>query len=225
LSLARIISWIRCLISLTRYAGPKALLGDIMYHLYRTNIYVGFVKELVEKDPEICCKVDYKLNPVTREEMESLFQGIKDKYKDIALDLITRRRYYDLGIEKCYIAREKTTQEPCYLVWMVSANGNTAARRFIAQHFIDLKPDEVLLEGALTFGKFRGKSVSTSITNSLAKLAMNQDYKRMITYAVKNNTAIEKVCKNNGFRQFSTVIERRFLFSIKRDIVNNSQPG
>jgi RimJ/RimL family protein N-acetyltransferase len=211
------------LISLARYGGFKTLLGDIMYHLYRTNVYVGFEKDLKEDDPEISCKVDYQLNPGTREELESIFQEIKDKYKDIAIDLITRRRYYDLGIEKCYIAREKITQEPCYITWMISANGTAAARDFIAQHFINLKPNEVLLEGALTFGKFRGKSVSTSITNSLARLARSQGYKRMILFVLQNNKASARVCQKTGYKQFSTIIERRFLFTIKRKIINSLQ--
>jgi hypothetical protein len=217
-----VFSRIHCLIALARLGGIKALFGDIMYQLKSTNVYLRLEKDLTKDDPDISCGIEYQISPGTKNEIESIFQGIKNEYKKTAIELITRKRLYDFGFHKYYLAREQETQKPCFLAWIISANeagADSAKSRFLQQYFTALKPDELLIEGSLAFYQFRGKNVSPSVTVGLAKLARSQGYRRMITFVQKDNIPALKCCEKIGFKQCSVVNERRFLFSNKRSII------
>jgi GNAT superfamily N-acetyltransferase len=198
------------------------VLTGLLYQIYCTNIYFRLEKDLTNNDPNITCGIKYQLSPGTDADMSSIVRGIEGCPKETAKEIIIRKRFYDFGFHKFYIAREMETRQPCFLAWLISPNDGETLNRFITKYFTKLKPDEVLLEGSLAFDNFRGKNVSPSVTIDLAKVARNQGYRRMITYVHQDNSPAIKFCEKIGFKRINRVIERRVFFLTRRTVINTS---
>ena len=80
-----------------------------------------------------------------------------------------------------------------------------------------LKADEVLLENAFTFEKYRGKGIMPSVQVRLAELAKSNGFKRMLAYIHQDNLeTLPKVFERIGFQKFEEISELKLLFLTKR---------
>ena len=79
-----------------------------------------------------------------------------------------------------------------------------------------LKADEILVENAFTFEKYRGNRIMPSVMVELSEVARKNGFKRMIVYVPQDNIASLKGCERSGFKKFEEIPELKLLFFTKR---------
>jgi hypothetical protein len=197
---------------LLRIGGLIPFLSQMKRQIYSRGTFLGLQKDLNTDNIDVACEVEYSLQLASEEDMEELLERAKYESRESAHELIQRKWFYDSGFRNCYIARALDTGELCYMQWMISSAAEPVLLQEFAGKFPVLGEDEVLLENAYTFEKYRGKRVMPSVEVRLAGIARDKGFKRMITYVLEDNVASLKGCERAGFQVFEKVPEVKIFF-------------
>jgi len=113
------------------------------------------------------------------------------------------RRYSVLraNIPTCYVA-ESTDGQLCYMQWLIAPDEQQRLKPYIKGELRELLPEEVLLEFAYTFEKFRGQGVMPAAMATIAEQGMCDGARWAITYVKEDNIASLKGCSKAGFRPY-----------------------
>jgi len=107
-------------------------------------------------------------------------------------------------LHTCYLA--VTEQDDiCYMQWLIDSSQNHLRPRRMG---LLLQPDEMLLEWAYTFEKFRGLGIMSYAMAELAAFAGKLGARWALTIVEKSNVASLKGCRNAGFRPYKLREER-----------------
>lgn len=117
-------------------------------------------------------------------------------------------------IPTCYVA-VTASGELAYMQWLVAHNDIERFKQFFDGELRDLGKDEVLLEFAYTFERFRGQKIMPAAMAAIAEKGLLSGAKYAVTYVQKDNTAALKGCAAAGFSPFMTREERWRVFSFK----------
>jgi GNAT superfamily N-acetyltransferase len=107
-------------------------------------------------------------------------------------------------LRTCYLA-VNDEDEICYMQWLIDSSQNHLRPRRMG---LILQPDEMLLEWAYTFPKFRGLGIMSYAMAELATLAGKAGARWALTIVEQSNVASLKGCKNAGFRPYKLREER-----------------
>jgi hypothetical protein len=111
------------------------------------------------------------------------------------------------GLSTCYVA---TTEENeiCYMQWLIDSSQN----ELIARQFNGLCPplsqNEMLLEWAYTFKRFRGLGIMGRAMAQISEKGAEAGARWLFTFVAVDNVASLKGCKNAGFRPFQIRTEK-----------------
>jgi len=208
----RVIAKARFATLLLRIAGPTILLVQLKRQIYSRGVFLGLEKDLRTDGYHVTSGVDYRLGVASPEDIQEVFENAKRESRESAIELIQRIWFYDAGFHNCYVARTADSNELCYMQWMLSCADSDLIVSSFDGKFPRLGDDEVLLENAYTFEKFRGKRVMPAVELELADIARQKGFKRMITYVREDNIASLKGCERAGFKVFERVLEGKLLF-------------
>jgi GNAT superfamily N-acetyltransferase len=107
-------------------------------------------------------------------------------------------------LRTCYLA--VTEQDDiCYMQWLIDSSQNHLRPRRMG---LVLQSDEMLLEWAYTFEKFRGLGIMSYAMAEIAALAGKVGARWVMTIVEKSNVASLKGCRNAGFRPHKLREER-----------------
>ena len=137
---------------------------------------------------------------------------------DLPLILKERPRRYSVlraNIPTCYIA-ESPDGQLCYMQWLIAPAEQVRFRSYFSGEFKDLRDDEVLLEFAYTFEKFRGQGVMAAAMAKIAEQNISRGARWALTFVRDDNLASLKGCKNAGFRPYMYRTEKWRLFHLKQ---------
>ena len=113
----------------------------------------------------------------------------------------------DAGLSTCYVATT-AENELCYMQWLIDSSQN----ELIARQFNGLCPplsqNEMLLEWAYTFRKFRGLGIMGRAMAQISEKGAEAGARWLLTFVAVDNVASLKGCKNAGFRPFRTRTEK-----------------
>jgi len=117
-------------------------------------------------------------------------------------------------IPTCYLA-VTASGEIAYMQWLVAHSDIERFKPFFEGQLGALRSDEVLLEFAYTFEKFRGQKIMGAAMAAIAEKGLLAGARYAITFVQKNNIAALKGCGSAGFTPYMIREERWRLFSFK----------
>ena len=118
------------------------------------------------------------------------------------------------NIPTCYVAIT-ASGEICYMQWLVEQSDLERFRPFFDGELGNLRKDEVLLEFAYTFEKFRGQKIMPAAMAAIAEKGLSSGARYAVTYVQKDNIAALKGCAAAGFSPYMIRDERWRIFSFK----------
>jgi len=116
------------------------------------------------------------------------------------------------NIPTCYLA-VTASGEICYMQWLVEPSNIERFKPFFDGELKNLGKDEVLLEFAYTFEKFRGQKIMGAAMSAIAEEGLQSGARYAVTYVQKDNVAALKGCALANFYPYMTREERWRVFS------------
>jgi len=157
-------------------------------------------------------KIPFTIRTLCAQDIETIFDLKKQNLtKPEVLELINRLQHARANIPTCYVA-VTTDNTPAYMQWLMGSQQNESIQIFFNKTFPILKPDEALLENALTLAEFRGKGLMPAAMARIAERAVEVGARWVITFVGEDNIASLKGCKRAGFYPYMLRAERWFLF-------------
>jgi len=118
------------------------------------------------------------------------------------------------NIPTCYLA-VTASGEIAYMQWLVGQADIERFKAFFDGELGALGKDEVLLEFAYTFERFRGQKIMPAAMAAIAEKGLLGGARFAITYVQKDNVAALKGCRAAGFAPYKIRDERWRIFSFK----------
>jgi GNAT superfamily N-acetyltransferase len=137
---------------------------------------------------------------------------------DLAEIIRERPRRYPVlraNIPTCYIA-QSNDGDLCYTQWLVAPKEQGNLAPYFKGQLNELRDDEVLLEFAYTFEKFRGQGVMAAAMAAIAEQGISTGAQWAITYVKDDNVASLKGCAKAGFRPYMVREERWRFFRLNQ---------
>jgi hypothetical protein len=137
---------------------------------------------------------------------------------DLSRIMAERPRRYSVlraKIPTCYVA-ESADGELCYMQWLTGPAQQRRLNRYITGEPKELLADEVLLEFAYTFDKFRGQGVMPAAMATIAEQGLRAGARWALTYVNDDNIASLKGCAKAGFRPYMVREEQWRFFRVRQ---------
>jgi hypothetical protein len=123
------------------------------------------------------------------------------------------------NIPTCYLAAT-ASGEISYMQWLIGQSDLERFRPFFDGELRNLRKDEVLLEFAYTFERFRGQKIMPAAMAAIAEKGLLSGARYAVTYVQKDNIAALKGCAAAGFSPYMIRNERWRIFSFKESFVS-----
>jgi L-amino acid N-acyltransferase YncA len=203
---------------LLKMVGPKLFLKKLGRQLYSRDVQIGLEKNLEEDStlPPANTNIKYYLRTATEADMDEAFQQTDTESKESVQILMYMKWLYECGFRNWYIARTADTNEVCFMDSVILPEDNPLIEKSFKTWFPILKDDEVLLEGAYAFEKFRGKGLTTCAHVEMLDIFRKKGFKRMLVYIKKDNLPSFKLIGKVGFTKFEEVPVLKILFFTRR---------
>lgn len=196
--------------------GAIAFFVQLRRQIYSKATFLGLEKRLDTNWVDLPCRLQYHLLPASEDDIEEMLEKARDEGSESVHELLQRKWFYDCGFHDCYVGRTAYAGELCYIQWLVSRKDSEAVNSGFQSRLPSLKEDEILIENAFTFQKYRGNGVYPSALIRLAESSRGKGFKRMLVYVKEDNIASLKGCEKAGFKVFERVPEVKLLFSTRR---------
>jgi hypothetical protein len=211
--LMRFLRKVRCAILLLKFSGFKDFFGQLQRQIYSHHVQVGTEKALTEETARpVESKIKYTFRLGSKEDMKEAFRKIATESKESVQQLLNREWLYRSGFGKWYVARSSDTGELCFIQAVIGPEDNHLLDDGFKGWFPRLKQDEILLEGAYAFEKFRGGGLCHAVASEIIGIYRKQGFKKMITYVRADNAASFKAGEKTGFKKFEEIPVTKILF-------------
>lgn len=204
-------------VMLVRIAGLAVFFKQLKRQIYSRSNQVGLALDLDEFEfPEIETGIKYTLELASKEDMDEVLEKAKSENREMVQKLLFRKWMFEDGYQNCYVARTVDTNEICTIAFIVFPTDDSKVGGRFRNWFTRLREDEVILEGAYTFEKFRGNRLHPAIIIDRLRICKQQGYKWALGYIEENNEASLKGAERVGFRRFGDAPELMFMFFVFR---------
>jgi GNAT superfamily N-acetyltransferase len=162
------------------------------------RIYSSRTDLLLRRDLSVACasrpalKIPLRLRELRESDIPRLAKCVPDRLPGLK------------QLRTCYLAVSED-DDICYMQWLIDSSQNHLRPRRVG---LVLRPDEMLLEWAYTFEKYRGLGIMSYVMSELAASAKSMGARWLLTIVEENNLASLKGCRNAGFRPFKVREER-----------------
>lgn len=130
-------------------------------------------------------------------------------------EIVTRVLFYQSGFRNGYVGRWKNG-ELAYLQWLVYPFENEIIRRHFKRIYHELVENQVMIENAFTYPKFRGLGLLPSLSYRLLIKARDEGYKSAVAYIRRNSIVSLNEFFRLGFVIRKSVWEYKLLGFSKR---------
>ncbi len=210
---------------LLRIVGLRLFFRELTRQIYSRHIQIGMERSLETNGNQDSkgCKIKYYFKIGSPEDMNEVSRKITSESKESAADLLFRRWLYDSGFRRWYIARDAETNELCFIQSVIISEDKSLLDGVLKGWFPRLKEDELLLEGAYTFEKYRGNRLCDSVAKDIFEINRKQGLRRAITYIKSENAPSLRAAEKTGFKKYEEVYIRKTLFFTRRHVVEIPQ--
>jgi GNAT superfamily N-acetyltransferase len=202
-----------------------ALFDEVKRRLYSTERSVCLRRDLRSPFDSPQAAVKFRITPLNATHAEKLFELESPNQNLPAVkDLINRLNLYRARIGTCYAAVDEAG-EPCYMQWLIGPRENQKLRELYRDGILQLRADEMLLEGAFTRGAFRGKGIMAAAMAHIAENGKRVGARWVVTVVKEENTPSLKGCKKAGFEPYmlKTTQWRFFKSTSRYDVLPGSR--
>lgn len=202
------MKWVLCVLRTLGQEGVLRLLGSLFFsvnHYYILGInLVDLCEEQAQKPVALLQNGDV----VTLQRHLPMLE-MEDKR-----DLLSRIMFYGSGFTNCYAIKQGG--DIAFIQWIIFPSENPVIAKTYSKKFLPLKPQQVMIENAFTFPRYRGKGYLFEGTTQLLHIARNLGYKWAICYIRKDRiTSLNDFCRM-GFRIRRLVTEIKVLGHVWR---------
>src|SRR6266576_3440018 len=152
--------------------GVKALL-----EVARKRIYSNRTDMLLRRDLTILFKAPAAKIPIHLRELQTT------DILAIIAEVVDRLPAINAGLKTCYLAVSEN-EEICYMQWLIDSSQNHLRPRNVG---LILQPDEMMLEWAYTFEKYRGLGIMASAMAQISERAAQAGARWALTLVDKDN--------------------------------------
>ncbi len=149
-----------------------------------------------------------------RPEPLASFCGFEDELRRTggrdSVELLVRIRSCESGVSTLYVARVDDGR-PAYAQWLIRPREQERLHEHAPGSYEVLRYDEVLLEGAYTFGEFRRLGLMADGMAQLLRYALAEGFRSAITYVATTNVASLRGCAACGFEPDHVRVSERRL--------------
>lgn len=190
--------------------GPGAGAELVREGLWHRKVFLGLRADL-QVLPEVRpAAISVTMLP---EPIES-FAGFEEELRRAggrdSVELLFRIQSCSSGVTTLYVARAEDG-EPAYAQWLVRPSEQRALHEHAPRSYSVLADDEVLLEGAYTFGAFRRLGLMADGMAQLLRYARDEGFRTARTYVTTTNVASLRGCAACGFEPDHVRISERRL--------------
>jgi len=200
------------LLVLLRRGYWRESLQSLSRRIWSNEVYLGLHHDLAVPFPALTSQVSLSLRPLREGDAASLLQ--LDRTAPSAADFhtrLSRNRLMEAAIPTCYVATT-TDGDPCYLQWLIGPQDFSALQDFTNEWYPPLQEGDLLLEGAYTPERFRGKGIALSAVLHLADEAKSAGGSRLVTFIGEPNVSALRAYERLGFVPFVQRQERWRFF-------------
>jgi RimJ/RimL family protein N-acetyltransferase len=213
----KISATIRNAILMLKEVGLKAFLGKLWRQIYCKDIQIGMELNLEGYiPPPVTCKINYNLTVASKADMKKAFANMKTESKESREILLYMKWLYECGFRNWFIARTVDTSEICFLMSAIRPEDNQLLKRGFQNWFPIVKENEVIIEAAYAFDKYRGQGLTTSAHIDILDFYKAKGIKRSSLYIKRDNLPSFKTAEKIGYRKFEEVPMRKILFVTRR---------
>lgn len=133
------------------------------------------------------------------------------------IEIATRHAHYKAGIDRCYVAVDQRSSQPCYFQWLMGPDQNAKIQAFFPKTWFPvLARNEALLENAYTPPAYRGNGIMPAAMAQIAERAAALQCRYVVTFVDSNNIPSLRGCEKAGFAPYLIRQEDRWLFGTLR---------
>ena len=131
--------------------------------------------------------------------------------------ILTRKGAVEAGVWTPYFGRT-ADRTAAYVQWLVTADEQDRFHAYVLDKWPWLEPDEVFLEFAYTFVRYRKMGVMNDAMARLLQIARDRGARAAITYVRSDNVGSLRGCANVGF-ELDHVREMKFRLGRRLSMV------
>lgn len=195
--------------------GFKEFFKLVLLHTATVNHFFILHANLSSKKFIKNVRINYYLNKVDEKDIDEITSQMKTFSANDKKEIIVRLFFYLSGFKNCYIARS-IKGEIMYMQWIIYPNENEIIERFYLNRFKLLKKNQILLENAFTFPRYRGLGLFAAVTSDLLQKSKDEGYKGAIAYIRKNALDSLNEFFKQGFKLNAIIREYKILGMTKR---------
>jgi len=111
-------------------------------------------------------RLTYSIGIADKGDLESLVDRLGELEWNERKEIATRVFFARAGFRHCYFAKTPDGQ-PVYMQWLIYPDENEIIAKHFRSRFYPLKPNQIMLENAFTFPRFRGLGLLPNISAEL----------------------------------------------------------
>lgn len=183
---------------LVKRVGPRLLIAKAAGRVFGTNVYLGLRCQLTLLPPIRPAKFE-----VVMKSCDSVtFSGFIDELDRVSgleyIEVANLQSWCSSGVRTLYVATGPNGTA-AYTQWLLTANDELQLRSHQPWRHSILGSNDVLLEGAYTFSRFRRTGVMSNGMAQLLRIAQAGGAHSAITYVAADNIPALRGCANVGF--------------------------
>lgn len=197
--LARKASFVRHLVT-SGQAGK--IPGVVRHKCWSRTVSFGLRRDLTIPFTAPAAAIPIQVRPATERDYQVLFDA-NEPGVPLEEQHERRDRWLEVqaGMLKNFVAVTDDDQ-PCYFQSLLYPNRNDWLRDVWREDFPQLQPHQVLMEGALTPTRFRGRKIMPSAMARIAEAAATDTATEAITFVDSANIPSLKGCVRAGFTPY-----------------------
>lgn len=163
---------------------------EVRSRFYSDENWYLLCRDLSQSFPPPSAKIPFRIRPI----VEADFPKIRQE-RPIRLPALKA------GLSTCYVALTDD-DDICYMQWLIDSSQNHLIETRFKGLCPPLAPDEMQLEWAYTFRRFRGLGLMAAAMSRISELAASRGARWLFTYVECSNLPSLKGCRSSNFRPY-----------------------
>ncbi len=178
-------------------------------NLFSINHYYILKKNLSSLNTGNQLKSNIEIKKVNNDDLNDIVKTIKMLDPIDRKEIVSRILFYKSGFKNCYVAKKK--DDIAYIQWLIYPYENSIIKENYQRIFYPLGENQVMIENAFTFPKYRGIGLMEAVTLKLLSIAKKEGYKFAVGYIRKDRIISLNEFIKMGFKITKMVREYKFL--------------
>ena len=208
------------LISLFGGLGPRLLIDKAIHQTWGTNLFFGLRCDLGSLPPVRPAKFEITMTPRNSSDFTGFEEELKHVHGLDYVEVFLRQKLCEAEVKTLYVALSPEGS-PAYVQWLITLQNQHFLHAHQPKRYPTLASDEVLLEGAHTFIRYRRTGVMADGMGQLLRTAKGEGAQAAYTYVGADNVPSLRGCANVGFTLNHLRLNTRrlgFLSSVVRPV-------